>query len=125
MPNCVSDSNWPLFPPPFQLFIHVKLSLQDTSHCTSLCFQPSEQCQKPWAPRSPDERCISSLLFIQIQNFPILMPATTKFSHLVKDPALPTCVADICSKGAVLGLPYCPQCIHEILKNWANLSTAT
>ena len=59
--------------------------------------------------------CVPNLIFIQIQNVPILLPATTKVGHLVKDPALPTCVADICSKGAVLGLPYCPQCIHEIL----------
>lgn len=69
--------------------------------------------------------CVPNLIFIPIQNVPILLPAMTKVGHLVKDPALPTCVADICSKGAVLGLPYCPQCIHEILKNWANLSTAT
>ena len=61
--------------------------------------------------------CVPNLIFIPIQNVPILLPAMTKVGHLVKDPALPTCVADICSKGAVLGLPYCSQCIHEILTN--------
>lgn len=49
--------------------------------------------------------CVPNLIFIPIQNVPILLPAMTKVGHLVKDPALPTCVADICSTGAVLGLP--------------------
>ena len=59
--------------------------------------------------------CVPNLIFIQIQNVPILLPATTTSGHLVKDSALPTCMADICSKVAGLRLPYCPQCIHEIL----------
>lgn len=57
--------------------------------------------------------------------YPCSPLAKAKSGSLAIDTTLATFVAYTCSKREALGLPYCPQCIHEILKNWANLSTAT
>lgn len=49
--------------------------------------------------------------------FPNLLPTTTTTTsgHLVLDTALTTCMAYICNKWSVLGLPFCPECIYELL----------
>lgn len=47
--------------------------------------------------------------------YPCSPPAKTKSDSLAIDTALTTFVAFTCSKRKALGLPYCPQCIHEIL----------
>jgi len=47
-----------------------------------------------------------------------LVPATTKSGPIVIDTALTTCMADICSKGDVLGLPYYSESIHKLRRKF-------
>ena len=51
--------------------------------------------------------------------FPNLLPRTTTTSeHLVLDTALTTCMAYICNKWTLFGLPFCPECIYGLLSQY-------
>ena len=61
--------------------------------------------------------CPKSVTYSHLEGlYPCLLSARTKFGPMAIDILVTTFRAGICSsKGDVLGLPYFPECIHELL----------